>query len=294
MCENCNISLTYHAPQKHLRCHYCGQVKQPPDVCPECASPDIQYRGFGTQRVEEELEKLFPSAVTIRMDLDTTTQRGSHDAILRKFSDGKADILLGTQMVAKGLDFSRVTLVGVISAETQMLLPDFRSSERTFQLLTQVAGRAGRSNLAGEVIIQTFMPQHNCFQHVVTHNFKSFYEQELEFRKELDYPPFSRIVLIEFKGKNETETMKSAEVFKNILGKHNSFFTLLGPSPASLAKLRGLYRWHIVIKNLKANDPSGSRLHRALRSALTEYSSTPQGKSKSVGLIIDMDPAGMM
>jgi primosomal protein N' (replication factor Y) len=168
MCPNCNISLTYHLTQQHLRCHYCGIVKQQPIFCPTCQSIDIQYRGFGTQRVEEELMKLFPTAKLLRMDLDTTSTRGAHDKLLKQFSDGKADILLGTQMVAKGLDIARVTLVGVISADTQMLLPDFRSSERTFQLLTQVAGRAGRSNLAGEVIIQTYQPKHSSMQYVLT------------------------------------------------------------------------------------------------------------------------------
>jgi primosomal protein N' (replication factor Y) len=269
-------------------------VKQPPAVCPECHGTDIQFRGFGTQRVEEELMECFPQASMIRMDLDTTTKKGSHDAILRKFSDGEADILLGTQMVAKGLDFSRVTLVGVISAETQLLLPDFRASERTFQLLTQVAGRAGRSSLAGEVIIQTYKPQHDSLKHVVTHDFKSFYEQELAFRKELSYPPFSRIALIEFKGVKEENVIQKAERFAAFLNKQNSQLITLGPAPAPLTKLKGLYRWHLVLKSSKANDPSGNRLHQTLQKAIVNFKAAPSGNTAPVNTIVDIDPAGMM
>ena len=171
---------------------------------------------FGTQQVQEELQALFPKAIILRMDRDTTSRKGSHDKILRQFDSGEADILLGTQMVAKGLDFPRVTLVGVISADTQMLLPDFRASESTFQLLTQVSGRAGRSTLAGEVVIQTLQPDHYSLKHVITHNFRGFYQEELEYRRELDYPPFSRIVLLEFSGERENEVQHHAKKFARI------------------------------------------------------------------------------
>jgi len=294
MCANCNISLTYHLTKRHLRCHYCGTVKQPPEVCPKCMSPEVQYRGFGTQRVEEELRELFPEASVIRMDLDTTTRRGSHDAMLKKFASGEADILLGTQMVAKGLDFSRVTLVGVISADTQMLLPDFRSAERTFQLLTQVAGRAGRSSLAGEVIIQTYQPQHPSLQFVVNHDFRSFFEQELQFRKELHYPPFSRLILLEFRGVHEEEVYRHAASFGDLVRTVNPYFIMLGPASAALAKLKNQFRWHIVIKDLKETDPSGHHAHEALHAAIKSYHNTSLGKSKSVKMIIDIDPVGMM
>lgn len=294
MCDNCNITLTYHLAQHHLRCHYCGFVKPAPDVCPECRSIDIQYRGFGTQRVEEDLKRLFPDASMIRMDLDTTSRKGSHDTMLKKFSEGDVDILLGTQMVAKGLDFSRVTLVGVISADTQMLLPDFRSAERTFQLLTQVAGRAGRSTLAGEVVIQTFQPQHYSLKHVLTHGFNSFYEEEQTYRKELDYPPYSRLVLIEFKGKQENEVLRQASQFAELLKQHSRHFITLGPAEAVIARLRGFFRCHIVIKDLKQADPSGTYLHQALRKALDSFRGSGAGKSKSVQLILDVDPVGMM
>jgi primosomal protein N' (replication factor Y) len=187
-CDNCEVSLTLHIAKKHLRCHYCGFVKKPPTICPKCSSLELRMHAFGTQQVQEELQTLFPKAVILRMDRDTTSGKGAHDKILRQFGSGEADILLGTQMVAKGLDFPRVTLVGVISADTQMLLPDFRASESTFQLLTQVSGRAGRSNLAGEVVIQTLQPDHYSLKHVISHDFNGFYKEELEYRHELDFP----------------------------------------------------------------------------------------------------------
>lgn len=294
MCDRCSISLTYHLSQRHLRCHYCGFVKEPPDICPKCRSIDIAYRGVGTQRVEEELHELFPDLRLVRMDLDTTSERGSHDAILRKFAAGEADVLLGTQMVAKGLDFSRVTLVGVISADTQMLLPDFRASERTFQLLTQVAGRAGRSALAGEVVIQSFQPGHESLKYVGTHDFVSFFEQELPLRKELEYPPFTRIVLIEFRGEKEDEVMRHATWISERLHAKESHLRILGPAPAVIAKVRNVFRWHIVVKDSKERDPSGKRLHRSIRETMEAYRADRLGKSRSVKVIIDIDPVGMM
>ncbi len=294
MCDNCNITMTYHQTHEHLRCHYCGLVRPAPDLCPECKSPDVAYRGFGTQRVEEELQKLFPHAVTIRMDIDTTSKRGSHDAMLRAFSEGEADILLGTQMVAKGLDFSRVTLVGVISADTQMLLPDFRSSERTFQLLTQVAGRAGRSALTGEVIIQTCQPRNETLQFVLTHDFASFYHREMTYREELAYPPFSRLALIEFKGTKDDEVMRHAAAFAAALNARRHALTVLGPAAAAIQKLKGSYRWHVVVKASKKADPSGRRLHELLKAALDAYGRSALGRSRTVRFSLDMDPQGMM
>ncbi|HUL42850.1 MAG TPA: primosomal protein N' [Bacteroidota bacterium] len=293
-CDNCQISMTYHLTMKHLRCHYCGKVKTPPDVCPQCGSTEIRYRGVGTQRVEEELRQNFPDARIERMDLDTTTRRGSHQTILRKFSDGSADILLGTQMVAKGLDFSRVTLVGVISADTQMLLPDFRSSERTFQLLTQVAGRAGRSVLTGEVIIQTLRPQNEVLRHVLTHDFRGFYEEESQLRKELSYPPYARLILLEFRGKSEQEVMRHAGSFADDLRRRKFPGIVLGPASAALAKLGGKYRWHIVLKSEKTSDPSAHRAHASLTAAVEAYRTSRFGKSRAVQFTVDVDPVGML
>lgn len=295
MCDNCSVTLTYHRATRHLRCHYCGYVKAPPDVCPKCLSIDIQLLGIGTQRVEEELRKLFPNALMERMDLDTTTRKGSHDKILRRFAEGDIDILLGTQMVAKGIDFTRVTLVGVISADTQMLLPDFRSAERTFQLLTQVAGRAGRSGaLSGEVVIQTFQPQHYGLKHVLTHDFEGFYREEIRYREELDYPPYARLVLIEVKGEREKEVARHAERFAELLRARDGRFVTLGPAPAAIPMLRNLHRWHIILKNPKAGDPSGRVAHQALQRALRSYENSALGRSKSVRLTLDVDPVGMM
>lgn len=290
MCPKCNVTLTYHITRRHLRCHYCGLTQQPPSVCPHCQSYALQQRGAGTQRVEQELAQLFPSARLLRMDMDTTTRKGSHQRLLEKFGNGEADILLGTQMVAKGLDFPRVTLVGVISADTQMLLPDFRASERTFQLLTQVAGRAGRSTLKGEVVIQTHQPHHYTLQHVADHDFLSFIKEELEERKELDYPPFSRLALVEFKGRNEGNVKAEAERFVKHLRAILGTFTILGPSPAVISKIKNHYRWHIIVKNVKSKDPAGTELRYALRKALADY-----GKRKSsVKLTVDIDPVGVM
>jgi primosomal protein N' (replication factor Y) len=225
------------------------------------------------------------------MDLDTTTRRGAHDRILKKFGEREADILLGTQMVGKGLDFPHVTLVGVISADTQMLLPDFRSAERTFQLLTQVAGRAGRSGLLGEVIIQTRQPAHYALAHVLDHNFKTFYLEELEQRRELDYPPFSRLVLIEAKGKDEERVRGAAERFANVLTKNTGIFKLLGPAPAVLSKIKNQHRWHVILKNDKAHDPSGQQIRDILLRARADVE---RKASSDVRLIIDVDPVGMM
>lgn len=291
MCNNCSITLTYHLAKKHLRCHYCGIVRPVPDVCPQCKGMNIRLLGIGTQRVEEELATLFPTARVLRMDLDTTSRKGAHDRILRRFGNGEADILLGTQMVAKGLDFPRVTLVGVISADTQMLLPDFRSSERTFQLLMQVAGRAGRSTLRGEVVIQTHQSHHYTLQHVVDHDVKKFYEVEMNERRELDYPPFSRMALVEARGENETAVRKSAELFAQLLKGMNSGMLILGPTPAVIAKINKQYRWHIIIKSPKAKDPSGGALRSTLRSVLEMYE---QRASRSVNLVVDIDPVGLM
>jgi primosomal protein N' (replication factor Y) len=290
-CDNCNITLTYHLSKKHLRCHYCGLTRAPHTQCPQCGGVDLRLRGVGTQRVEQELAHLFPEARVMRMDLDTTSRKGAHDRLLRKFGDGEADILLGTQMVAKGLDFPRVTLVGVISADTQMLLPDFRSSERTFQLLTQVAGRAGRSALHGEVVIQTHQPDHYTLQHVVDHDFKAFYEQESEMRKELGYPPFSRLVLLEMKGRDEDAVRRQAEKFFRILETSNGASALLGPAPAVISKINNQFRWHIVMKNMKRTDPGGAHLRQALRKALGVFE---QQRKRSVKLVIDVDPVGLM
>lgn len=290
MCDNCHVSMTYHATKKHLRCHYCGLVRRPALLCPQCGGADMRMHGVGTQRVEEELQTLFPEARIVRMDLDTTARRGAHDRILRQFGDRQADILLGTQMVAKGLDFPHVTLVGVISADTQMLLPDFRSSERTFQLLTQVAGRAGRSTLQGEVIVQTSQPGHRTLVHLLDHNYLAFFEEEIKEREELSYPPFSRLALVETRGENEEEVRTLAEKIGAALHRTTPPFQILGPAPAVIGKINKNFRWHIVVKTSKTVDPSGSLTNARLRQAVD----AAQNSTRRAHIVVDIDPAGIM
>jgi len=290
MCDDCQVSLTYHLAKLHLRCHYCGHVRPPYTVCPICASPDIALHGMGTQRVEEELVATFSGVRVLRMDLDTTTRKGAHDRILRKFGNGEADILLGTQMVAKGLDFPHVTLVGVISADTQMLLPDFRSSERTFQLLTQVAGRAGRSRLRGEVLIQTAQPGHRTLAHIIEHDYRAFFGEELASREELHYPPFSRLILVETKGENEDVVRTAAERIAAALRDPPGPFEVLGPAPAVIAKIKRQFRWHVILRVPKQNDPSGSLTRARLRETIAR----PAAHAAHVQVIVDVDPVGMM
>jgi primosomal protein N' (replication factor Y) len=238
---------------------------------------------------------MFPNATILRMDKDTTRRRGAHDRILQQFGNKKADILLGTQMVAKGLDFPHVTLVGVISADTQMLLPDFRASEQTFQLLTQVAGRAGRSNLAGEVVIQTLQPDHYSLKHVLLHDFKNFYKEELEYRRELDYPPFSRIVLIEFTGGRENEVQHHARKFADfLLYSAKNVFRVLGPADAAIPKIKNQFRKHVVVKDLRDKDPAGAGLRAALHKARQQYEAAGLSKDRRITMTIDVDPQGMM
>jgi len=288
-CSDCSVTMTYHKFKKHLRCHYCGKIRRPPDMCPRCRGIRLVYQGFGTQRVEEELQVLFPEARIARMDLDSTTRKGAHNKILTKFGSGGYDILLGTQMVGKGLDFDRVTLVGVISADTQLLLPDFRSSERTFQMLTQVAGRAGRSVVEGEVIIQTNYPDHYSIKHATTHDFKSFFEEEMSKRNETQWPPVTRLALIEARSENELAASTALETIHTKLVKSvPDNFIVLGPSPAALARVKNLFRYHIIIKTPKQTDPAGKILREAIRRSF------PQKIPSDTKLIIDIDPYGVL
>ncbi len=289
MCSNCSVTLIYHKVQNHLRCHYCGSVKGVPEKCSRCGGVKLKLKGVGTQKVEDELAQILPNAKIIRMDLDTTSGGRSYDRIMNKFVNGEADILLGTQMVAKGLDFSRVTLVGVISADIPMLIPDFRSSERTFQLLTQVAGRAGRSAKEGEVIIQTFQSNHYIFDYVAGHKTLEFYERELKVRKDLNYPPFSRLILIEFKGENEKNVeLVSDEFAKELKSKIHRLVQVLGPAPAAIPKIKRNYRYHIIMKIPRQIDKSIGEISGVIWQLKEKFE--PKLNSKSVKLIIDVDP----
>ena len=301
ICKNCNVTLTYHRTKQHLRCHYCGFVKSISDLCPECHDHSRDFSGIGTQKVEKEIKDLFPSAKVIRMDLDTTSQKGAHAKILKEFSEGKADILLGTQMVAKGLDFANVTLVGVILADTSLYFPDFRSNERTFQLLTQVAGRAGRSSLKGEVIIQTYQPEHKSLHFVKMHDYLEYYKYELEARKQLMYPPFGRLVLIEFKGADENEVSETAERFKDLLferydsklkNRAQQFCNIMEPVPAIISKVNNQFRYHILIKMYRAADPSFAISRSVIDDAKTLFDKNHL--SSKVKYSIDIDPQGLI
>ncbi len=286
-CPNCEITLTYHLTDKRLKCHYCDYHQPAPQSCPECYGEDIRYSGIGTQKVTEELHRLFPEARITRMDVDTTSAKGSHEQILNSFRTGEMDILVGTQMIAKGHDFPNVTLVGVVSSDVGLNMPDFRSCERTFSLLTQVAGRAGRGQLPGEVIIQTHSPQHYSIQAALSHNYQEFYDQEIEFRQQLHYPPFTHLMNILIRSKDHDQcyqaSMLTAVQLKNNNG-HNDDIIILGPAACSLSRIKGYYRYHILLKSSKLQ-----QMRKLAIKSIHELS-LPNG----VDIIMDMDPADML
>ncbi len=248
-CPHCDISLTYHRTNHTARCHYCGFSLPQPNHCPECQSPHIRFFGTGTQKVEAELARLFPGVRVIRMDVDTTSRKGAHEALLHKFRTGQGDILLGTQMIAKGLDFPRVTLVGVIAADTSLHLPDFRAAEKTFQLLTQVGGRAGRHGLTGDVVIQTYTPEHYSIRHATRHDYTAFFEQEMALRKQNGYPPYYRLVLITFSHEDVPVVIRAAEMYAAYLRPRLADSTrLLGPVASPIARIKDRFRFQLMLK----------------------------------------------
>ncbi|AYD40012.1 primosomal protein N' [Clostridium fermenticellae] len=252
-CEHCDISLTYHSDKRKLICHYCGTSRNLPRICPKCGSRYVKFFGVGTEKVEEEIKKVFPQAVTLRMDFDTTRTKNSYEQIYNDFKNGKADILIGTQMIAKGLDFKNVTLVGVIAADVSLNLPDFRSAERTFQLITQVSGRSGRGKKNGEVIIQTYNPDNYSIVYAAKNDYIGFFKEEIGIRKSMEYPPFTDILLINMSSKNENMLIKNIQnvgvVLKNKLEKHDKI-NMLGPCPCQISKIKELFRWQIFIKGV--------------------------------------------
>jgi primosomal protein N' (replication factor Y) len=245
-CPNCDIPLIYHKSSNHLRCHYCGYAEKKVDICPECHSKVLNDYGMGTEKLEEEINKRY-SAKVVRMDLDTTTRKGSHEKIINDFKKHKYDILIGTQMISKGLDFDDVTLVGVINGDASLNIPDFRSSEYTFQLLSQVSGRAGRSEKEGKVIIQVFDDTHYSINHVKNHDYKSFYNEEMKIRKILKYPPYSNICLIKIKGKDSNKVFVEANKITDHL-KNKTTVTVLGPVNAAMFKMNNIYQVNIILK----------------------------------------------
>lgn len=287
-CPNCDISLTYHKSTDQLKCHYCGHQEVPPNKCPNCESEHIRQVGTGTQRVEELLQEAFQEARIIRMDVDTTSRKGAHEKLLDDFGAGKGDILLGTQMIAKGLDFPNITLVGVLNADTMLNLPDFRASERTYQLLTQVSGRAGRHEKEGEVIIQTYNPEHYAIKDVQANDYKAFFNKEMNYRKMGKYPPYFFLINFTIAHKEMKKVMEASKHIHKILLQHLTDKALvLGPSPAALSRINNEYRFQILVKY--KSEPA---LHEALK-YLDDYYHDKYLKEK-LSLKIDINPQMMM
>lgn len=249
-CSRCDISLTYHFDVDNMQCHYCGETLDAPKLCPKCSSKYVKYFGVGTQKIEEEIRRLFPSAKVIRMDFDTTRKSNSYEAIYEAFKNHEADILIGTQMVVKGLDFKNVTLVGVVAADLTLNLPDYKSSERTFQLICQVAGRAGRGEKEGEVIVQTYCPDHFSIVSAVNNDYLNFYNNEIQIRKLMEYPPFTKLLMINLSSKIEKDVIEYSKKIYTMLKKENYLgYNILGPTPCPLYKIKDNYRYQIMIKD---------------------------------------------
>ena len=284
-CPNCEITLTYHQYNQQLRCHYCDYATVVPEQCSKCQGASIEPQGAGTEKIEEELSELFPTAKVVRMDRDTTTRKGAHQKIIDAMMARKIDILVGTQMIAKGHDFPGVTVVGVLGADAVLNFPDFRSGERSFSLFTQVAGRAGRESGGGRVYIQSYNPDHYALTSAAQQDYHSFYQQELPFREELGYPPCGHLVNLVLSGNNGDQVSTVASEFCNYLLSIAGSVEVLGPSPCPLALLRGKTRIQILLK-------STDRI--ALRNLLQQFSSEIKKIPKPVSLSIDIDPIDML
>ena len=304
-CDNCSISLTFHFETKRLVCHHCGDKRPTHPTCPQCSSPAIRYFGLGTETVEQEVRKVFPQARVKRFDADSTARKNAHQQILETFEQQQIDILIGTQMVSKGLDFPNVTLVGVIAADTSLNLPDFRASEQTFSLLTQVAGRSGRAELEGKVIIQTYMPEHYCIAAAQKHDYLNFYAQEVEARGVLRYPPFSHVGTLLLRGKDEKQVEEAAHAVQNQLqiwltdraptpqpneekdDIGGTVVEILGPAPAPLSKIEGKFRWHFLLR---------SNSVESIGQLLKHLTDEPPVaiKSNAIEFVIDIDPTNIL
>lgn len=286
-CPNCDVSLTLHMDTHSMKCHYCGHEEAIPNRCPSCDSKKIRYYGTGTQKVQAELEKLLPEARILRMDVDTTRKKGAHERLLAKFGAHEADILLGTQMIAKGLDFPDVTLVGVLNADTSLSLPDYRSSERTFQLLTQVSGRAGRADKTGQVVIQTYNPEHYAIQLACRQDYEQFFFYEMNLRHLNNYPPYYYTIKITVSAKSEAEAAKESFAIKKGLDQCLSPQALvLGPTPSSILKIKNRFYYQLVIKYKQ--EPA---LEKYLQDLLLQSQS---GEKKGIMVVIDREPVNFL
>jgi primosomal protein N' (replication factor Y) (superfamily II helicase) len=288
MCPNCSVTLTWHRRWRALRCHYCGHTIAPPERCPECGEPALETWGAGTEQVEARLREAYPGARIARMDRDTTRRKGSQARLLSDWANGRLDILVGTQMIAKGHDIPGVTLVVVLLADRSLNFPDLRAAEQTFQLLAQVAGRAGRGERAGRVIVETLQPMHYSLQAAARHDFAAFAAQELAARRELDYPPFARLVLLRLEGERQEQVEElAAQAAVRLRELAARRFTVLGPAPAPLERLRGRHRRQILLRGR-----SGTALRRAARETLEALHDNV--RKQSVRLIVDVDPYHML
>ncbi len=285
-CPNCSIALTYHNFGNVLKCHYCGHEEPITKVCPDCGSSKIKYFGTGTQKVESEIEKLFPEATTIRMDIDTVSKKNSHENILNKFKNENIDILIGTQMIVKGHHFPNVTLVGVIAADGALNIGDYRAEERTFQTITQVAGRAGREKDKGIVYVQTYNPDNYAIVCSKDQDYDRFYNGELILRKNLNYPPFCDIILVRIQGENIEKVKRiSKKLYEELLKQKNENLFVYKPVPSPIEKIQNVYRWRIVIKG---------RLNRKAISIINEALKNIDNKDKSISIVVDSNPTNMM
>ncbi|MFA6939358.1 MAG: primosomal protein N' [Clostridiaceae bacterium] len=247
-CDKCDVSMTYHISDNSMTCHYCGKKQMVPKICPKCGSKYVKYFGLGTEKVEEEIKRLYNNVKTIRMDYDTTREKNSYENIYNSFKAGEADVLIGTQMIAKGFDFRNVTLVGIIAADLSLNLPDFRSAERTFQLITQVSGRSGRGDKEGRVIVQTYTPEHYSIETAAADDYDKFYDEEIKLRSAMNYPPFSDILLINFSSRDEKEVIDNINKLYQLLNEKKYDLEILGPSPSGISKIKDNYRWRIILK----------------------------------------------
>ena len=295
-CKSCDITMTYHIQENKLKCHYCGKEMIAPKICPKCGSNYIKYFGIGTQKVEEQVKKYFPKASVERMDTDTVTKKGSHERIFGRMKRGETDILIGTQMISKGLDFPNVTLVGIIAADTSLNLPDYRSSERTFQLLTQVAGRAGRGDFEGRVIVQTYNPEHFSIQMAKDYNYEGFFDREILLRKEFEFPPFTNILSIIVYGKEKEQVINvskdiHSEIIKNLelIYDYNLIRNIYGPNPALIEKIKDNYRWQILFK---CSDEDLFQLKDIIRRVC--INNRDDKKYRGVKFNIDINPSSIL
>jgi primosomal protein N' (replication factor Y) len=289
VCTECAVSMTFHRSRDRILCHHCGREEPTPRRCGRCGAAALSFRGLGTEQVERVVAHSFPGARIARMDVDTTGSKWAHQEILAKVGKGQVDILLGTQMIAKGLDFPRVTLVGVVNADVGLHLPAFRATERTFQLLSQVAGRAGRGPLGGEVLIQTTVPAHYAIERVVEHDYEGFAERELSERRGPQYPPYTRLVNVVVSSPDEWEAARQAESAAGWLSERARGeapgVRLTGPAPSPIERLHGRWRWHLLLRSVSA---------RALGTLAVAFTTGFQPRGSDVRVTVDRDPVALL